>query len=330
MRFVIHADVLDGDDAALALVDSLIDRVADEVHRVDMPDADRLVASRWYEEARSVRRKVLTEALSSPPRSDSGRSGLHSGAVDVCDMATADRARRVAYAPLILLVEDREADGVLVEILVEELGSAELRALWERSREVTPRAVEIDTAGGVGAMPARVERILADAAEEGRPARLFVLCDSDVRWPGDGTEAADRVRERCDDNGVPCHVLHKRTAESYIPDRTFEAVRDDPRNAGNVDRFDAPLGLSRVQRDHFPIKDGLSARERAAAIEAGLYQPSEEATLKLLEGRLLPKRPRPLLLLHRERRATFTAPGLRARDGRGELDALLQAIEAEL
>jgi hypothetical protein len=45
-------------------------------------------------------------------------------------------AVKLAHAPLQILVEDRESDGVLLEILVEELGSAELQKLWKIS--VTP------------------------------------------------------------------------------------------------------------------------------------------------------------------------------------------------
>ena len=42
MKFVIHADALNGDDDILALIDRLVDRIADEVHRIDVSAADRL------------------------------------------------------------------------------------------------------------------------------------------------------------------------------------------------------------------------------------------------------------------------------------------------
>ena len=90
------------------------------------------------------------------------------------------------------------------------------------------------------------------------------------------------------------------------------------------------LDLKPVQRDHFPIKDGLSAAERSEAVTAGLYDSSEEADLELLEQRLFAKRPRPFMRLQEERRAQFSAAGFRARDGKGEIDDLLNAMGREL
>ncbi|MGZ8217222.1 hypothetical protein [Methylomagnum sp.] len=57
---------------------------------------------------------------------------------------------------------------------------------------------------------------------------------------------------------------------------------------------------------------------------------AEQTDLMLLENRLFPKRPRPLLLLNQQRRSAFTATGLRERDGNGELDILLDDIAREL
>jgi hypothetical protein len=334
VKFVIHATALNSDDSALALIDRLVDRLADEVHRVDIPDADLLEASRWYQNARQTRQKVLMSAVAGPPRKASPMQGPHVKVVEVESPESVRLAEKLAHAPLVVLVEDREADGVLLDMVVEELGWPTLRALWERAREVTPRAIEIDTAGGVSAIPRRVERAASDADGENRPLRHFVLFDSDSRWPGDNdvrvTQPMDAVRRACKEHNVPYHRWRKRCAENYIPDQVFEAAREDPRNLSYVDRFNALLRRSRVQRDYFPVKDGLTAMERSAALRAGLYNAAEEEDLRLLETRLFPRRLRPLLRLSRERRGSFTADGLRERDGEGELDALLRAIAEEL
>lgn len=333
MRFVLHPEALDGEDALLALIDRLVDRVADEVHRVEVPATDLLQGSRWYGTARSTRRKVLTSATASPPRQQhADRRGPHVRRVHLRTLDDATRADKLAHTALIVLVEDREADGVLLDILVEELGWPQLAALWKCSKEVTPRAIEPDTAGGIGSMPQRIERLIEDAAQEGRPVRLFVLCDGDARWPGDtgNTDDVQRVRAACVKHGIPHHVLRKRSIENYIPDQVFEAYRDDPQHNNHIPRFNALLRRSSDQRDHFPIKDGLTPRERADAIDAGLYDASELGDLVLLEQRLFKKRPRPMLLLSARHRAAFTAAGLRARDGSGELDTLLADIAKEL
>ncbi len=329
MKYILHADALNGDDPILALLDRLVDRVADEVHRIDVPDADLLQETLWYQDARPLRRKILTTAIAAPPRQAVDERGPHLKFVKVEDAASTRLADKLAHAPLVVLVEDREADGLLLDVLVEELGWPALGALWTRGQEVTPPAVEIASAA-VGLMPQRIQRAIADAERENRPARLFVLCDSDARWPGDEQQAVKAVEKACEDNVVPNRVWRKRSAENYIPDEVIEVVRDDRRNLSRQHRFDALLRRSPEQRDHFPVKDGLSEEERLAAIEAGLYDESEVADLILLEERLFAKRPRPLKRLYDERRASFTADGLRERDGAGEIEVLLRAIAGEL
>jgi hypothetical protein len=207
---------------------------------------------------------------------------------------------------------------------------AELKAVWERGRKVTPRATELETAGGKDAIRQRVERAVGNAAQEGRPLRLFVLCDSDSRWPGHELPTTTAVRRACEQHGVPHHILKKRSAENYVPDEVIASAREDPRNLSRRERFHALLRRSPSQRDHFLVKDGMTANERAEALAAGLYDVSEDDDLNLLEQPLFPKRPRPLLLLNQERREAFTTVGLRARDGSDELDALLHAIAQEL
>lgn len=332
MRFVLHPAALDGEDALLALIDRLVDRVADEVHRIEVPAADLLQGSRWYATTRPTRRKVLTSAIASPPRrKHADPRGPHGKRVHVRTMDEATHADRLAHSALVVLVEDREADGVLLDIFVEELGWPLLADLWKRGQEVTPRAIELHSAGGIGSMPQRIRRAIDDAERERRPLRLFVLCDRDARWPGDADKGdVQRVRDTCNAHGIPHHVLHKRYAESYIPDQVFEAYRGDPSRIDHVARFDALLRRSRAQRDHFPVKEGLSPREREDAIAAGLYDASERSDLALLEQRLFNKRPRPMLHLSHRHRAAFTAAGLRARDGNGEIDRLLADIAQEL
>jgi hypothetical protein len=334
MRFVLYATALDGEDELLRLIDRLVDRVADEAHRVEVPDADLLRESGWYKEARQSRRRLLTEVVAIPPRKHINSNGPHAKQIEVRNIGEARIADKLAHTPLTILVEDREADGILLDILVEELGSPELKVLWKKGQKITPEAFKIENSGGIGAMPQRIERAMDDAMQQGCPLRLFVLCDSDKRWPGDNQcqsyELILKLCQKCTDLDIPIHVLQKRASENYIPDAVIEAVRDDPRNANRVNHYNALLERSPVQRDHFPIKDGLDAKERSAAINAGLYAREEEPNLILLQQRLFPKRPRPFLLLNNERRSEFTAVGLRERDGNDELDTLVNAIAREL
>ncbi|RDE49263.1 MAG: hypothetical protein DVS81_17535 [Candidatus Accumulibacter meliphilus] len=333
MRFVLHTKALNGQDESFRLIDRLIDRAADQIHRIELSDPDLLKDSGWYREARQIHRKLMTAAAATPPRKHSGLSGPHAKHVDVCNLESALLADKLAHAPLTILVEDREADGELLDILVEELGSLELRTLWTHSQTLTPPGVEFENSGGISAMPERVKRALSDAALAGRPIRFFVLCDSDARWPGDNgpsNSSITKLRTTCSDARIPLHVLKKRSAENYIPDTVIKAVRDDPCNASNVDRFDALLRRTPVQRDHFPFKAGLQQDERASAIAKGLYNASEVPDLERLTEPLFPKKPRPLKRLRNERRSEFTDHALRNRDGRGEIANLLDTLAREL
>lgn len=323
---------LDGERDA-RLVARIMDRVADAVHRLVMVDADQLEQSTWYKGADPSLRQLAVKASSGPVRAIPPGEP-HRKEVEVRTAEDLIRAERLAHSPLVILVEDREADGVLLELFVEECGSLALVDLWSAGSRLTPRAWEIDTAGGIGGIPDRIERAVEDARAEGRPVRLFVLCDSDRRWPDDtahgSVKALRNVDEMCKQNSVAYHVLRKRCAENYIPDEVFEAVRDEPSQANHSARFDALLRLSSPQRDYFPIKDGLDDAERSLATAVGHYTATDAAQMDLLKERLLLKRPRPMKQLVPDRRSAFTRAGLAARDGQNEIEALLHALAAEL
>jgi len=152
MRFLLRPEALDGDDEILGLIDRLIDRLADEIHRIEVVDVDSLKSSNWFQSARSIRQKVLITAVATPPRRHTNLAGLHTKRIEISNADQARTADKLAHTPLTILVEDREADGILLDILVEELGSSELRTLWARGQTVAPPAMVIDTAGGVDAV----------------------------------------------------------------------------------------------------------------------------------------------------------------------------------
>jgi hypothetical protein len=334
VRFVVHVAVLNGNDTVQNLLDRLVDRLADGAHRVDVPKADLLQESSWYQNARPTRRKVLTSALAKPPRIEQVERGPHVKTLEVFDSESARLAYKLAHTPFVVLVEDQESDGVLLDVVVEELGWPELQVYWSGGRSITPPTTEVRSAGGRDAIPERIKRIVSDAQAAERPHRLFVICDSDLRWPGDNDierrRPIEAILDACATHGVPYRIWTKRSAENYIPDEVFESARDDLRNSGNRERFNAFLRRPPKQRDHFPVKNGLRPEERELATAAGLYRPSEKSDLKQLEKRLFPRRPRPLKILVEERRTSFTADGLRDRDGNAELDDLLRAISLEL
>ena len=271
-------------------------------------------------------------AVASRPPARQAPRAVHQREVVVGSPESAQIAKRLVYSPLTILVEDREADGVLLEIVVEKLASQEFVALWKTALSVAPAGLEMTTAGGVNAMPDRIRRLAAEPSRKDC-LRLVVFCDSDKRWPTDVPQSAGSIAElttACAEMNVQCHVLQKRTAENYIPDEVFEAACNQFSNSDVKVRFEAIFRRDRTQRDHFPIKDGMSDEERGLAIAAGLYSEAEMADLELLKRRVFNKRPRLMLQVQQNHLDVVTAAGLQARDGAGELENLLARIAAEL
>ena len=334
MNFVLCAPALNGDERTLTLIDRIVDRVEEEVHQIEVPDADLLQNSHWYVQARAMRKRLLTTSAAKPPRRTDAQKGIHTKNVLIGSPCDAVVAAKLALSPLIILVEDREADGVLLEIAIENLASMELSRLFSRGAKAVPRAWDIQTAGGIGSIPQRIERILIEAAENSVPVRLVVICDSDARWPGDSSHgsvlALRNVVSACAAAGIPLHVLKKRAAENYVPDEVFAGAANGPEGTATATKVNALFRRTRAQRDHFPLKDGMCEREREEVISRAFYSESERPDLAVLESRIFPKRPRMMLQLRETLNEHFAAAGLAARDGNGELTLLIETIAAEL
>jgi hypothetical protein len=85
---------------------------------------------------------------------------------------------------------------------------------------------------------------------------LFVVLDSDARFPGHVTTESGSLMRLCRARGVPIVLLAKRAIENYISDQRLQeyaAAHPDVQPA-----VDFVLALRTEQRDHFPIKDGIA------------------------------------------------------------------------
>jgi len=332
MNFIVTEDIFNANDLTLRQLDQIIDRVEDGVHRVEIKGADKLKESEFFLKARPTRQKFLLTAASRIPVFNVSRD-THLTDIFIDSPSAVVDAKKIAHTPLTILVEDREADGVLIEIMINKLASVEMRNLWKTAFNATPVGVEIITAGGLNAMPQRVSRTLAEVGA-GKVLRLIVICDSDARWPLDLDSPSQRsindLIALCEESNISCHVLRKRTAENYIPDEVFIAASELPVNSSHKSRFLAFLERTVSQRDHFPVKDGMNDTEKELVLAEGLYSVAEVSCLDLLKERLFPKRPRLMLQVQDEFLNVITAAGLRARDGNGELDDLLNKFAIEL
>ena len=224
-----------------------------------------------------------------------------------------EHATRLAEEPMVVLVENRDSDGAFVKRIVADLDRS-LNSVWHC--EGCP--IRIDSLGGGGQMPAEIERRTRDRPY--RP-RLVVIVDSDRKGPGDSeSDAARRVRRKCESAGVPCWVLAKREAENYLP-RVLLAERPDVglEHARSVDAWD---GLTDDQKDFFDMKNGLP--EEPSEIEQALFDGLSPADRTILARGFGPNVYRCWNL-----RGVQAASDLRRR-GKGDLDAGIDLIRGEV
>ena len=122
---------------------------------------------------------------------------------------------------------------------------------------------------------------------QGKPyrPRLVAIIDSDRKGPGEmESEAARKLRNKCDQLGVPCWVLAKREAENYLP----RVLLDERQDAGadHARLVEAWARLTEDQKDFFDMENGLP--EEASGIEKELFDglsPVDRTTLSHGFGR---------------------------------------------
>jgi hypothetical protein len=203
-------------------------------------------------------------------------------------------------------------------------------------RKLKPPPLRYDSAGGNGELKKLVDLYLHDDAWAGIPRRIVVFTDSDAKVTGRPSQSAREVEKYCRDNNVPCLVLSKRAIENYIPDAALEAWVNRPGCNDLVPRFEALKRLTRVQRDHYPLKEGFGQTRKdgkpLSADERAFYQGVQEDDMLTLDEGFTTK----LVNCMRDHTAperpasSITVESLRARDRNGELERLVDIIEGEL
>jgi len=224
MVFAIAPAAMNGEDTVLNKLDALLMRVEDDVHELEIIDADFLEASAWYESCRSDRRNMLVKCAQTSIHRSPRTRGPHLRRVVVTDETTAANARELAHTPLHVLLENADSDGALVKFAVMVFANP---ATWElcygTGSRRTPPAVVIESRGGHGELKKLLLTRIKEAADRGLEPRIVVMTDSDGEWVGDVKDYAKTIRDECAALRVPCPPLNKRTAENYIPDAVWSA-----------------------------------------------------------------------------------------------------------
>lgn len=256
------------DPNAHAWLDRILYKVEDGWHVWETNTASEvtdLEASTWIS-GRGQQGEWVQELLVQSVRKSAWGSGPHERLVLVTaypnssDELLPETGARFAEEPMIILVENRNSDGVFLERVVAELDKP-LNRVWQRRGN----PIRLDSVGGVGEMEAEVQKQIEKYPF--RP-RLAVVVDSDRKGPDDtGSRAGGRLKRKCEALGVPCWMLAKRESENYLPWPLL--VRR--RNVGDEHRqaLEAWDRLSDIQKDFFDMKDGLA--EAPTEVEQELF-----------------------------------------------------------
>lgn len=299
-------------------------------HEWHIDDPDAIEQSLWFQSRPNSLRVMFEKAamMPSPRRSKRLHRAFLLVGVDAPpgSLSPAKAVQFLLRIPLKILMENRFTDGTFVDAIISVLADPEIRRLKDELD-----ALAYDSQGGNGELKKLVEAVHAEAMRKGLPLRVVVLTDSDGGRAGQKSRKAGDIEKTCEQFGIRCVVLRKRSIENYVPDEVIREWRDEPAQTTRRPRIDAFLRLVGEQRDHFPVKDGIKKAD-LELYTSGIGHPKlSEDDYKELQQGLGPKfieilftkdvdgrvRPRPSL----------TAEALRRRDGAGELDRIVAYIE---
>lgn len=333
MRFVVYPTAMNGPESVLNELDAILLRVENDVHEMEVPPADQLEQSPWYQSSRPDRRKTLQQIATQSLYRGNRTKGPHLRHTDVQDAASAIRAKNLAHSPLRVLVENDDSDRALVAAALTKFASAAtVKLCFGAPSKLAPAAFEVESRGGHGNLPTLISKRLAEAASQGCPPRLVVVTDSDGEWVGDVKPYAQKIRNQCAQAAIPCPPLHKRNAENYIPDAVWRAWSAEREHTSARPAVDALLKLSREQRDHVRIeKTDTPPWDPKVTAAASLFVTVSDPDRDLLtKASLKGKAEKRMILALQQYEQAFTAADLSARDHQGDLKQLVRHIEDEL
>lgn len=333
MTFSITAAAMNVAEPGLNKLDALLNRIEEEVHEMEILEADLLEETCWYKTSRPERRLLLTKIgmvmLHRSPRS----RGPHLPRYEVRDEGTAAQACRVAYTPLYVLVENDNSDRRLIKFALMAFANRKtLDLCFGSGQSRTPKACEIESRGGAGELKKLVEKRADEAVAGGVAARIVVTADCDGEWPGDIKPHAQEIRDVCANRGIACVLLNKRTAENYVPDGVWMTWAGRPEQTNIRPAIEALMRLSPVQRDHVRLeRSNTPAWTEAETTVAALFVGVSTIDAALLQTASLKKAAANAMDLALDAGlAADVAADIVSRDPAGELERLARSIEDSL
>jgi hypothetical protein len=173
---------------------------------------------------------------------------------------------------LCVAVENATADG---DFLLTAIWAYNRQDLWDAHAK---KWLRFEQLGGFG----EVDKALALLLDGWPgPCRIFVLTDSDARYPGHETATIVKVKESCESRKVPYAILSKRMLENYLPVSSLNRLSGDQMKV-----FQAFLEMDNQQRSHFGMKKGFAGdgfgNAGTPAAQTMLYQSLRAPVRKVL------------------------------------------------
>jgi len=320
MRVCFAADVIT-DDQHWRYLDEILYGVDDGWHEWEVDDPDALEQSEWLS---GTNRSFIRELFEKAAKAGVYPNTLHKRRYFVSMQSGADSmppqaAARYFRRPLFVCGENQFTDGIFLNALLATLSPPELQSFLAQSQG---NPIEADHAGGAGELYKRIEWRISESALIGIPFRAIVFTDSDARFPGHEERKPLQIADLCQQHNIDCLVIGKRSIENYIPDEVLRGWANEPGNRAWRELVEIVCRLTAEQRDHLPMKKRLPLQFDTPQ-ETALYASVPTQDLDLLKNRHFDNKIITILETHRQ---YLTADGLRARDGKGELDSLITMI----
>jgi hypothetical protein len=308
-------------------LDLIFQRIFAQIHSIDFSNIETITNSPWYQDGRSLTKSQFLEYITSSPltkRTPTKKISIH-------DPTTLKYIQKSSYTPLKIYIEDREADGIFLDLIFKYLAESSIFSQWEVCQKSSPRGYEYVSAS-INQIKERVERELEDAQQQNRMRRVFILCDSDKRWPNETVKTSFSIENFCKEENLPFHILTKRNLENYIPDEIFQYYSISRDHQKHQQKYQIYLKLTDEEKYYFPIKSGLSEEEYLKAYENGSYKNLSKEDRDALKERLFDKKGRPIkkILQDENLKKLITEKTLLSKNQNNELIDLTTKIIQEI
>lgn len=155
--------------------------------------------------------------------------------------------------PVIVILENSLNDGHFLRAIIKHFD-----ATGVVTKHLENRWLEFGNAGGktnfFNFITAKLKRFRKLPKPNYSYLKVFVLLDSDKKFPKENKESYKRLMQLLEENNIPFHILEKREMENYMPDEVIDSILEQR------EFIDAYLRLSPIQKDYFDLEKGFPDR----------------------------------------------------------------------